>query len=596
MTKAGAPMKKSSAQRRTNKSTKKTDSTPLPPSFMETVRLTVGLRFRLFSRQFTRRGILGAVVSGILALALSMGLGIGTFFVFRRVLSLQLDPAWIPFLLSLFTFLLGLFWTIWPVVAAQVDEGHELGRFFPYPVSPRRLYLIQTAASLLEPSVLFFYPPLVGVAAALALSPETPMAITLIAMGCFVIMVVASGQMLRNFFLNVMKSRRSGEILFAALLALLGLSVFLPPVDASWLLARVEGFGGAPEDLTFLIKTARSLKNTPPGWLASAILLARAGRPLAALAPAVAMLGVGVVAWFLGLSLLLRFYRGAGGGVSFSKGAEKKPSHRPDVPRRPRLRRTPLMEKRLPLIDGATAAVFVKELRSLVANPKARLLLVVPFFLVIVLKIIGAPQLFFFLWDDAWSAVFMGFLSLYVLSVLSGQLFANGFGFDGHGIRQVFFYPVGPGTWFRGRNLAQAAVTSCQYGLLWVLVLGSMEGATLRGSGLPMSGFAFTLPVLLGLGNVLSIRYPRRFYYTLAHRDRPVATSFLLVLLALAACAAVSMAAFALHTHLLGSVGGPLVPGIALLSLGLVVYRGLTRWASGRFPQERERLLHAVAR
>lgn len=596
MTKTGAPMQKSSEKRRAGNSPQTEASTPLPASFMETVRLTVGLRFRLFSRQFTRRGVLGAVVSGVLAMGLSLGLGMGTFFAFRRVLSLQLDPAWIPFLLALFTFLLGLFWTIWPVVAAQVDEGHELGRFFPYPVSPRRLYLIQTAASLLEPSVLFFYPPLVGVAAALALSRETPMAITLISMGCFVVMVVANGQMLRNFFLNMMKSRRSGEILFAALLALLGLSVFLPPVDASWLLARVEGFGGAPEDLTFLIQTSRSLQNTPPGWLASAILLARAGRPLAALVPAAAMLGVGVVAWFLGLSLLLRFYRGAGRGVLFSKGVEKDPHSQPDAPKRLRLRRASLMGKSLPLTDGRTAAVFVKELRSLVANPKARLLLAVPFFLVIVLKIIGAPHLFYFLWENAWTAVFMGFLSLYVLSVLSGQLFANGFGFDGHGIRQVFFYPVGPETWFRGRNLAQATVTSAQYGFLWMLVLGSMEGATLRGCGLPVSGFAFTLPVLLGLGNVLSIRYPRRFYYTLAHRDRPVATSFLLVLLVLTACAAVSMATFALHTRLLGSVGGPLVPGIALLSLGLVVYRGLTRWTAKRFPQERERLLHAVAR
>lgn len=585
------------------------------PSFLETVSLLASLRFKLFFRGFTNRGLIGACVSLLFALALSCGLGIGTYFIFSLVIQPHVDPLWLPFLLSIFSFLLGLFWILWPVVAAQIDEAHELGRFFFYPVSPARLHFIQTTSSLLEPGVLFFYPPLAGLCFALVQNPETNITAIIVSSLSFVLMIVASGQLLKSFFLNIMKSRRSGEILMVGVLFLLGLAAFIPPVDASWLFARMDSFGSAPEDLSLLAQTSNSLQKTPPGWFASALISAHNGHIAPALMESTAMVCIGVISWILGLSLLLRFYQGKKGNKSSSKKAifngimksfhrnkKSEPPHRTEKTqsssRKPRAKNTSGLGMSLawPGLDGSTSAIFAKEIRTLTANPKARLLLAVPFFLLIILKIIGAPQLFFYLWGEEWASTLMGFLSIYVLSVLSGQLFANGFGFDGHGVRQVFFYPISPVKWFRGRNLAQAIVATIQLFLLWALVLASMDSSTTQRAGLPLGGLALTLPVLLGLGNELSVKYPRRFYFSLSRRDRPVASSFLCIIAVLALCTTAVIGIFHIHETFLNSFGSDFAPCGILLAFGVFFYILRTKKAAELLPRERENLISSIAK
>jgi len=585
------------------------------PSFWETVNLVAGLRFKLFFRGFTNRGIIGAFISLLFALTLSCGLGFGAYFVFSLVTQPQVDPLWLPFLLSIFSFLLGLFWILWPVVAAQIDEAQELGRFFFYPVSPARMHFIQTTSSLLEPGVLFFYPPLAGLCFALVKNPETNITAIIVASLSFVLMIVTSGQLLKSIFLNIMKSRRSGEILMVGFLFLLGLAAFIPPVDGSWLFARMDSFGSAPEDLSLLAQTSTSLQKTPPGWFASALISAHKGHIVPALMESVAMVCIGVVSWILGLSLLLRFYKGKKGKKDDSKSAiingitklfhrnrKVEPIQRAEATKtsskNARAIITSGLSMRLtwPGLDGSTSAVFAKEMRTLTANPKARLLLAVPFFLLIILKIIGAPQLFFYLWGEAWASSLMGFLSIYVLSVLSGQLFANGFGFDGHGIRQVFFYPIAPIKWLRGRNLAQAIVAVIQLFLLWALVLASMDSSTTQRASLPLGGLALTLPVLLGLGNELSVKYPRRFYFSLSRRDRPVAASFFSILGVLSLCTTTVIGLFHLHESFLNSFGSKLLPCGVLLVFGVFFYILLTKKAAERLLRESENLIGSIAK
>jgi ABC-2 type transport system permease protein len=482
----------------------------------------------------------------------------------------------------LFFFLLGLFWVIWPVIAAQVNEAYELGRFLTYPVRPGRLYLIQFATGLLEPSVLFFYPALLGATLGIAQTHPIGWAGPVLLLFVFTLMNVACGRCLQNLFLNVMTSRRSGEILFLGVLGFLGLSAFLPPVDASWLFERFGQFGTSPEDLAMLAQTARALGNTPFGWPAMGLAAAAAGEIRVVAGTLAFMVLVGAIAWLLGLYFLKRFYKGG-------KGFKLLPTRRRAEGSEP----AGIVGWRLPFVSAATSVIFAKEIKTLVSNPKARLLFAVPFFLLILLKIIGAPQLFLYLWGDAWASVLLALLSFYVLSVLSGQFFSNGFGYDEQGVRLAYLYPVSLASWLWGRNLAQGLLAVFQFLLLGVLVYLLMPETTFKAVALPLCAFPFGLLVMLGVGNLLSARYPRRYHFSLARRDRPVGAAVVWSLAVLGTCALVTLA-------LLGIAGArPTALWLSLLVLpllGVAIYQILFPVALRWTQAGKERIIAALTR
>ena len=552
------------------------------PGLGSTLSLVLGVRFRLFLRRLGGRGAAGAVLGAVVAAGLACGLGLGAWWVFARVTAIAANPIWMAFTLGLFTFLIGLFWVIWPVIAAQVDEAYEMGRFFRFPVRPTRLYALQTLVGLVEPSVLFFYPILIGALLGLSVSLRPGWAAALGLTICFVLMCVATGRCLLNLMLNVMTSRRSGEILFAGLLIFLGLSALLPPVDASWLFERLGGFGGSPEDLSLLANTARAMGATPPGLLARGLAAAAAGRPVAAFGAGALMLACAGVAWLVGLWLLKRFYRGG-------RGLRLFPSLGTRRPRRAKARRGWL----LPGLSDPVSAVFEREVRTLVGNPKGRMLFAVPFFLLIILKIVGAGQLFAYLWGPVWAAVLWTLLGAYVLSVLGGQLFANGFGYDGQALRWVYWSPAPLRVWLVGRNLAQGLLAGIQFVGLGVVLFALVPDA---GGGmlyLPLCAFPFGLLVLLGVGNLVSIRHARHFHFSLARRDRPAATAFLWIVVGLGCCSVAVLACLSLMGR--SPVGGGAALA-GLVAVGAGVYRLLLPLAVRWLALHREALIDAVTR
>ncbi len=552
------------------------------PSLGTTLRLVLGVRFGLFLRRLGGRGVIGAALGSLVATGIASGLGLGAWWVFARVPAVAANPIWMAFALGLFTFLIGLFWVIWPVIAAQVDEAYEMGRFFRYPVRPTRLYALQTLAGLVEPSVLFFYPILAGALIGLADSLRAPWPAAVGLTICFVFMCVATGRALLNLMLNVMTSRRSGEVLFAGLLIFLGLSALIPPVDASWLFARLGDFGGSPEDLSLLANTAKALGATPPGLLGRGLAAAAAGRAQAAFGAGALMLACAGVAWLFGLWLLKRFYRGG-------RGLRLFPSLTARRANRVRVRRG----WKLPGLSGPVSAVFEREVRTLVGNPKGRMLFAVPFFLLIILKVVGAGQLFAYLWGDVWAAMLWTLLGAYVLSVLGGQLFANGFGYDGQAVRWIYWSPAPARAWLLGRNLAQGLFAGVQFLGLGAVLFALIPGATAELWLLPMSAFPLGLLVLLAVGNLVSIRHARHFHFSLARRDRPAATAFLWILVGLACCSLVVVACLALEAQRPGAGKGAMT---MLIPLGVVAYRLLLPRAVRWLATHRETLVDAVTR
>lgn len=556
-------------------------SLPTPPRipFSTTVALIVGLRFRLLARKVSGAGWLGGTLTAAAMLGVAGGIGVGGYLLFSRLPIVQQSRIWMAFFLGLYFFLLGVFWVLWPVIAAQVDDAYELGRYLHYPVRPARLYAIQTVAGLLEPSTLFFYPALIGAGLGLAETLRPGWLPTVALMLCFTFMNVATGRALLNAFLNVMVSRRSAEILLSGFLVALGLAALLPPVDTSWLTAQLAQLAAAgPNDLGDIIRAASGMTDTPPGWIAYGLRASARGHTATALKTGAGMVVLGLGAWTVGLVLLKRFYRGA----------------RPLIARTPTPRSTPRTTSpgwRVPGLSAPTAAVFELELRTLARSPKGRLLFAMPFFLVILLRLVGAAPLFRHLWGPRWTALVLSALVIYVLASLAGQFFSNQFGYDGHAIRRLYLHPVSPRRWLLGRNLAHGVFASVQMTLLAGLLYLVLPHTTLAGALLPVFGFPFGLLLLLGVGNVLSVYHPRPFHFDLSRRDRPAPTSFVGLALTLGLGVGV-VASLRLAARLIGWPDAAVLWLLPLL--GLVAHHALLPWALRGLATGRERLISAV--
>lgn len=544
------------------------------------------LRLRLFGRSLGGAGWAGASLSVLALLGAAGGLGLGGYLLFSRVPVLTESRIWMAFFLALYFFLLGVFWILWPLVAAQVDDATELGRYLHFPIRPGRLYLVQTLSALLSPSAFFFYPALVGAGLGLARSLRPGAWPTLLLMTCFALMCLAVGRALLNLFLNVMAHRRSAELLFSALLAGLALAAVLPPVDASWLTARfAELAEAAPEDLEEIRRAAHAMTDTPPGWIAHGLRAAARGYDATVLRTALGLLLVAGLAWGVGLWALLRFYRGA----RLWRRDRKAP--RATDRARARARARARGAWRLPGLSGPVAALCERELRTLGRSPKGRLLFAMPFFLVILLRLVGAAPLLEYWLGGDWTAQLLAALAVYVLGSLAGQFFANQFGYDGQAVRLLYLLPPAPRDWLLGRNLAHGVYALVQYLALTLLCFALLPGAAARGLSLPLLFFPVGLLVLLGVGNLLSVRHPRRFVFTLTRRDRPAAASFGV----LAAVLGLLLALVALALWGATALGVPRALGLLILGgLAVLSYLRLLPLAARELGRRREALVAGI--
>lgn len=570
-------------------------------SFWRLLALLFGLRLRLASRRLAPGARVGAALSAAIGLGLASAAAWGTYLLFARVLTVagpihlrgdeSAEFIWLRFGLSLLTFLLGLLWLLWPLIAAQVDEAFELSRFAHYPLRPRRLYLAQTLLSLVEPAALLFYAPLCGLLVALA--PRLPLAPALALCAAYVLMCVTCGRALANAMLSVLTSRRSSELLLSAVLGLLLLSFAMPSVDVSWLSRQLQGLGGGA-DLRLLVRGAASMQITPGGWLATGLVAVMLGRTKLALLMLGLMLGLTALAWPLGLVALKRFYRGGRGLF----GRRRTDASRTDTPanasRAPRAEPDGRSDDRAARDGSWRRPLWVllrKELALLYANPRTRLLFVVPFFLLILLKIVGGPQLFSHLAGPSWAAWLLAVLAGYLVTMLAAQLFANGLGYEGPALLVTFVAPQPLWLPVVARNLAQALLATLQFTLLTVLTLTALPEATSQGLTLPLTLYPYVLSVALAAGNLLSLRYPRRFSASLRQRDRvpPAAAAWLVLVLG-------SAGALAALLWRASTALGSALPLLTLPLLGLGVYAATLAPTLRILRRDKGRLLAAIAR
>lgn len=538
------------------------------PGFATHVLILWRLRLALAANAGRRRSL--AVVSFALAAAPAVPLFAGGWLLLSWPAVARSD-LWTRLLYDLMGFVVGCVFLAWPVLSAGVDDHSEVARYVLWPVTPLRLLVASTAASLLEPLALVIQAPMLGATlAVLATHPRIPVLPAAALYLVFLCLCAAWSRAGLHLILGVLRRRRSAQTIGGFFLVVLVASFFIPPVDLSWIFAAGGGAGMTP---AFAVQAAQGLSRVPTGYLGEALLELGSGRALGPLIEAAGMIWFTFVGLYLAWRLLLRFHQ-----VPRTSGAAGRTQRRAN----------PFARTRGPL-----GTLAIREAYDLYRNPRARLLFFVPFVLAVALHLCSARDLLRAVLGPVADAWLLGGLCIYGVVVFGVGFAQNQFGYDGRGLATILASPTDVAVAMRAKNLVHGIAAALLATLLAAFyVLYFRHGGVLDVAA-GLAGVAVLIPVLLAAGNLVSTTWPVRFHASLERRDSQPRVAVL------CGIAAASVGSAPL-TWLLDHRGTPdLVTVLVLTGCAVVAWAGYLAarpFAERRLRARREAVLLAVSR
>lgn len=479
---------------------------PRRPSFATHVWLLWGLRLRI---ALNRRGpsrwwlsLLASLVSS--APGLFLGL---LFYALMRAPAVAHAAPWPDFILRLLCFVTSAVWVTWPVLSAGVDDHSELSRYVAFPIGDLRLLVASMAASLVEPRAFVFFAPLVGAAVGYVHVQGVPWPVAAVAFALYAFTNAALARVGLHLVLNVLRQRRSAELLGGGFALTLLVASFIPPVDTTWLF-ELGKVGAAAVPDTLVLDATLALGRFPTGLFAHALTMASRGLYGALAADLFGLLMcLGLSVW-LARWLLGRFHRESGRG-----GATGSALHRANPFARTRT---------------LAASLAARDAIDLWNNPRARLLASVPFVLGILIKLLSGRDLVRFFVGASVDAWLMGGLCAYGAVVIGSTFSQNAFGYDGHGFAALAAAPIDLGLVLKTRNLVHALAATGLALLAAIFYLAYFRAGDALDLACAMAAVVTLVPVTLAAGNYLSLYFPVKFHADLKRRDAlPFAASML---------------------------------------------------------------------
>ena len=457
------------------------------------LRLTIGLNRSAKSQWWL------AIAAFLFSSAPAVVLALGFFGLIRLSSTLELE-IWPDFILRLLSFVTTCVWVTWPVLSAGVDDHSELSRYSAYPISSLRLMLASTLASLAEPRSLVFYGPLVGATLGYFTIREVQYP-WLIAIGfaAYVMFNAALSRVGLHVVLMVLRQQRSAELIGAGFFISLVVASFIPPVDTSWLfeIGKV-GVQAVPD--TIVEDATRALGRFPTGFFAHSLWVAAVGEGVRALSDVMALIELTIIAMVIAWGLLIDFHRnsGRGGTLSTSERASN------------------------PFVAPKTlfGTLVVREAVDLWHNPRARLLVAVPFVLGILFKLLSGRALFAFFLGATTDAWLLGGLCVYGAIVMGSTFSQNAFAYDGHGFSAFVVAPIDLGLVLRAKNVVHASAGAGLAALVAIFYVAYFRNGGPLDVALALASVTTLIPVVLTVGNALSLYFPVKFHANLKRRDK----------------------------------------------------------------------------
>jgi len=468
-----------------------------PVGILKQIRLIAGLRWRMLHNSLRRKqnrlDLLGLIIVGLLAGAFVIGVCFGLFEGAYEFVSSD-RTTW----LSLFFWAVFLWWQIFPIVAAGFGVSFDFRALLRFPVSFGAFYMIGLAYGLADftglAAVCWMLAIILG-AAAVKLTLLLPMMLVAV---LFVAFNVALERLLGSWMERLLARRRTRELFFAGFILLMVSLQLLGPM--------LNRYGNSAEP--WLVRVLPYLAYFPASLAGRGVGAASAGNYREFV---LAAAGVASYALFFGGLLWLRF-------AAQYCGEELSETPVPERAIRNRVRQKYGADP-LGLLSPQVAAVVRKEIRYLLRNGFAALLLLVP--PILVFALISRATLFRYSGEKGGISpeLFFPGLVAYIILILMAPAY-NSFAYENTGVQTYFTAPLQFRDVFLGKNFVQVSLivtelTLCIVAFYYRVGLPSAPIFTAT-----LAAIVFTVVGQLSIANWSSLSFPRKLAFGQVHGQR----------------------------------------------------------------------------
>jgi len=468
-----------------------------PVGILKQISLIAGLRWRMLHNNLRRKqnrlDLLGLVILGLLASAFVMGLCFALFEGARNFVSSG-RPTW----LSLFFWAIFLWWQLFPIIVAGFGASFEFRGMLRFPLSFGAFYTIGLAYGLADftglAAVCWTISIILGAAAAyLALLPAM-----LLVGALFILFNVALERLLGSWMERLLARRSTRELFFAAFIFLMLALQLVGPL--------LNRYGNSAEP--WLVRTLPYFAYFPASLAGKGVGAAAAGNYGEF---AIAVAGIVSYAVFFGGLLWLRF-------AAQYRGEELSETPAPEKAIRNKARRESEADA-LGSLSPQVAAVIRKEIRYLLRNGFAALLLFLPPILVFAL-ITQTTVLRFSGAKTSMSAdLFFPGLVAYIILILMAPAY-NTFAYENTGVQTYFTAPLQFRNVLLGKNFVQVALVATELTLCIAAFCYRVGVPSPPIFAATLAAIIFTLVGQLSIANWSSLSFPRKLAFGQIHGQR----------------------------------------------------------------------------
>lgn len=432
-----------------------------------------------------------------------------------------------------------LYWQVIPLINASFGGALSISNFRLYPISDKKLLLLDLISGATDLISISVYLPLLGILiASIILSPlYSPIIIVIFAL--YILFNVALSRYLQRIAEILFAHRRIKEVLvFLSLIAILAIS-FAPILlfregiqRTDQALTNQQAISSSPtkkfslkENLPSSDTVVKVLRWSPPGLVARSINFAKEplGNKLTIIFLS-ALFFVSILA-LVQRRIKQEFYVGSYQPLSTDKIIDTKNKPNTDEV----LGKSIFDNSLFNLLPLHAILVFEKEIKYFYRSSKILLILfagtITPLSFVFLFQIGAPPEV-----SPFFKPFLLPGLNFYALMVVV-QLFTNSFGFDSHGAKTFFLMPIKGKNVLLGKNLAIALVILIQTIAITILFHYLISFVTLYVLVNTFLTAMISCLAYITLGNFLSVFYPQKVNLTSLTGDTYSKMALLLVLL-----------------------------------------------------------------
>ncbi len=479
----------------------------------------IWLRWRLACNQINRMSWINRALLYLL-IVLSLIIGGSSFIVSLTVGIWILPQAWPDWMVFVWVGMVLAFlgsWMVGVLTDLQRSEPLSLDKFLHLPVSPQGVFCLNYFSSIFSLSLVVFFPMMIGWSFALAWKYQGLLWLGPLLTLAFFMMVTALTYQFRGWLAALMTNKRHKRTILTVITVVVILVSQIPNIVSNTVL-RATGKENrqiemkekserrsldaslAADELQSEVYDKRLLElnrrkserqqrqfaeklgwarmaNTyfPPLWLAAGMDAAAKNRWTVSLISCLGMVGLGSFGLWRSYQTTLRLFRGG-----FESRTKKKSSTSPGSSAKPILDYSGLsgsvasawkpswLEKSVPGANEHQAAVAWMSFRNLTRAPEAKLALITPIAVVI---LVGASMLFGNRQPiSPYLRPLLGIGICFLAMAGTSQLIQNQFGFDRDGFRALLLAPISERNILIGKNLALAPI-AMTLGLTALLIM-----------------------------------------------------------------------------------------------------------------------------